>query len=329
MFKKIVRFVLGAILLVIVALVGLFGYFWYTPEPPPPHTSAQAQKGSIEVDGMARTYLSYVPADLPENAPLLIVFHGSLQDSAAMRLSTGYEFETLADAHHFAVVYPDGYKGNWDDCRLHADYPARAEHIDDEGLVRALIAHFQEANRIDPKRVFVMGYSNGGHMAMRLAVETPDLIAGAALVSASLPTEDNNDCTRSGQPVPVLVMAGTDDPINPFGGGVVSLFGFQPRGTVISPTATAQYFAGLAGYTDAPQPTTLPHQPDSGDTAVQVIDYRAEGKPEVIEYIISGGGHVVPQPVVQAQRILGKMTHDVDAPAVIWDFFARQKPSGQ
>ncbi|MEP7286392.1 MAG: PHB depolymerase family esterase [Chloroflexota bacterium] len=326
MVKRLLRIVIGLVVILLLITAGSYGYFWYTPRPQLPQTSATVQNGNIQVGTLNRTYLYYIPANLPAHAPLLFVFHGSLQDSAGMRVSTAYEFEMLADTNKFIVVYPDGYMGNWDDCRSQANYPAHTQHIDDEGLVKALIAHFQTTNAIDSTHVFAMGYSNGGQMANRLAVEMPGVIAAVATVASNLPTVDNNDCQLSGKPIPALIMAGTRDPISPFDGGIVSLFGFQPRGSVISSPATVQYFANLAGYTTAPEPTILPHQATSGSTLVSVIDYQAAGKPEVEGYTINGGGHVVPQPTYTFPRLLGSTTHDVDAPAVIWAFFARQSP---
>jgi polyhydroxybutyrate depolymerase len=40
-------------------------------------------------------------------------------------------------------------------------------------------------------RVFVFGYSGGGHMAFRLAQEAPGRIAAIAVVAASIPAPDN------------------------------------------------------------------------------------------------------------------------------------------
>jgi len=325
MFKRILLIVMGMIVILVIFLAGLYAYFIYTPVPPPPQTSSAIQSGSIQVGAVERTYRYYIPANLPVHAPLLFVFHGTLQDSQTIRIATGYEFETMADAHQFMVVYPDGYMGNWDDCRSQTTYPAHTQHIDDEGLVRALIAHFQVTNGIDPRRVFAVGYSNGGEMVNRLAVEMPDEIAGVATIAANLPAVNDNICKLSGRPIPALIMAGTRDPINPFKGGIISLFSLESRGAVMSSQATAQYFASLGGYSKTPDQVFLPHQTGSGSTSVAVIDYQEAGKVEVEEYIIYGGGHVIPQQIYTAPRLLGPTTHDVDAPAVIWAFFARIK----
>ncbi len=59
-------------------------------------------------------------------------------------------------------------------------------------FMRALIARMMFEHAIDQKRVYVFGYSNGGHMAFRLAMEAPAEIAAIASVAANLPTPDGH-----------------------------------------------------------------------------------------------------------------------------------------
>ncbi len=56
-----------------------------------------------------------------------------------MRVCTGYEFDCLADEHGFVVLYPDGYRRNWNDCRKYATFPAKRENIDDMSFIRTMI----------------------------------------------------------------------------------------------------------------------------------------------------------------------------------------------
>ena len=94
------------------------------------------------------SYLTYVPANLPPQSALVIVLHGSGMDGARIRLCTGYEFDRLADQHGFVVLYPDGYRRNWNDCRKNATFPAKRENIDDMSFMRELITrHGRAGNR--------------------------------------------------------------------------------------------------------------------------------------------------------------------------------------
>jgi polyhydroxybutyrate depolymerase len=99
-------------------------------------------------------------------------------DAKLMREWTGYEFDQLADQHGFVVVYPDGYKRNWNDCHSRATFAAHTENIDDMGFVKGLIAREVAQHQIDGKHVYVLGYSNGGQMVLRLALQAPEQVAG-------------------------------------------------------------------------------------------------------------------------------------------------------
>ena len=118
------------LLLAIVALIGAaYAYYWYSPAPPLPPLGAAIRRNTIRVGGEDQTYLTYVPASLPPQCALVIALHGSGMDGARMR--TGYEFDRLADQHGFVVLYPDGYRRNWNDCRKNATVPTPARRCRD------------------------------------------------------------------------------------------------------------------------------------------------------------------------------------------------------
>ena len=198
-------------------------------------------------------------------------------------------------------LYPNGYEKNWNDCRRAATYPARALDIDDKGFVAALIAQAVTSHKVDPNRVFVVGYSNGGQLAFRLALEMPERFAGIAAIAANLPTDDNSICQKSGRAVPVAIVNGTKDPINPYGGGRVTLFGFADRGTVVSSAESAAQFAKL--YPEARE--RAPAEVGAKYATVERMTWDVGGEPRVELYSVTGGGHVVSQPHYRAPRMLG------------------------
>lgn len=324
---KKTKIALSVLLLIAVLLGGLYAYFLYAPKPAAPALSASLQHEHIELGGLQRDYAFYIPARLPANAPLLFVLHGSLQTIEDMRTFTGYQFERLAEQNGFIVVYPQGFENNWNDCRRSADYPARAQNIDDQGLIAALIQRFAAQHGADPRRAFLAGYSNGGHLGLRIALEHPQLLAGVAAVAANLPTDANLDCQPSGQAVPVLFMNGTRDPINPYNGGIVTLFGLGNRGTVRSAYESALYFANLAGYPPAAvHSSTVWNDPHDPARRVTLDQWQSAGRAEVALYSLIGGGHLIPQAQFRAPRLLGPTLSGFAGPQVIWDFFARQRP---
>lgn len=320
--KNALRFLLYGLAAIVVSVAASFGYFLYTPSPELPRLSGTLSKGSLEVGGLKRTYLTYVPRGLQKGAPLVMVLHGTDQDGADSRVWTGYGFDRLADAHGFAVAYPDGYKGYWNACNVVGDYSANKLDVDDVGYLTGLAHKLIGELGVDPKRVFATGVSRGAHMAYRLALEAPGLFRAVAAVSANLPAPENFKCKPEAEGgASVMIMDGTADPLNPFAGGEVQLFGMFDRGRVLSARDSAQYFADLDHLTGAPETSRA-----AAADAVQVERtlWRNGSGTEVELVAIHGGGHGMPQPYWRNPRILGP-TARLDGPAMIWQFFARQR----
>lgn len=322
---RIVRFSLLAALSVAAISTLLYSYYGYSPAPPRIQLSGDLSKGTITIEGRERGYTAYIPTKLAKDPALVFMLHGSLQTVKDVRESTAYQFEQLAEQHKFIVVYPSGYKNNWNDCRGEANYPARAENINDIKFITSLVSEFHQRYGSDTAKTFIAGYSNGGHLGFRFALEHPNAVAGIAAISASLPTADNLACKDAGKAVPVLIMNGTEDPINPYYGGQVTLFGFGNRGRVLSSISSAEHFAHKAGYHGAPSETKhLLNNLADDPTATKYYAWRDGEHPEVILYTIVGGGHTIPQEYFRPPRILGASSKEINGPAEIWAFFARQ-----
>jgi polyhydroxybutyrate depolymerase len=73
---------------------------------------------------------------------------------------------------------------------------------------------------VDRKRVHLIGHSNGGFMAYRMACQSADLIAGIAS-QAGMTFLDPSQCAPS-IPVNILHIHGTSDNIVPYAGGAVT-----------------------------------------------------------------------------------------------------------
>src|ERR1700692_1478885 len=314
---KILGFALAS--LVVVAL-GFYFIEVYAPSPANPILSAPIQRDSIPIGSMTREFLEYVPHDVSRHSPLVIVLHGALMDAKLMREWTGYEFDQLADQHDFVVVYPDGYKHNWNDCHSKATFAAHTEKIDDMGFVKGLIAREVAQRQIDETHVYVLGYSNGGQMALRLALQTPAQAAGIAIAGASLQAPEDSSCPEQGS-VPLLVVDGEKDPINPINGGKVTLLWFGYRGRALSALDTGQTFAKRLSVRSAPHEVHLDPQRSGDPTSADGFLWPGARSPVVALYKIEGGGHVVPQPVFRYPRILGHTTTAVDMPKLMIEMF--------
>ena len=294
-----------------------YRYYVYAPAPREPALRAVIQRATIQMGRRNRSYWAYVPT----RQPTALVLHGSGSDGAQMRQWTGCEFDELTDRLGLIILYPDGYRGNWNDCRRDATFPAKKENIDDVGFMRALVAHYQAAYPLGPPQVFAFDYSNDGQLAFRLAIEEPRLVSAVAAAGANLPTPGACACALEGPTARVLLVSGTQDPISPYGGGEVTLFGLSSRGTVISAAATAAEFARRNGAGDIPTVAQLPHQRPDDPTSVECRTWHQGPTPLVALYSVRGGGHVVPQPRFRFGRLLGRTTGDLDMPVAALEFF--------
>ncbi len=104
-------------------------------------------------------------------------FGGSLDEAA---LAT--EWRSKADAETFLAVFPNGFP-NSEGIRFWADGRARSEAQEDVAFTRAILDDLARRFRVDRKRIFAVGFSNGAGMAFRLAVQLGDRIAAIAPVA--------------------------------------------------------------------------------------------------------------------------------------------------
>lgn len=269
----------------------------------------EATRHAGAVGGRERTFIEYVPKTFKPGAPLLFVLHPSGGDAAGMRQYSDYEFDELADKYGFLVMYPDGVGNTWNDCRGGSPFPSKRLKIDDVGFIKSLIDLEATAHAIDRKRVFAAGWSNGAQLAYRLALEDPEDFAGVAAISASVPVKESLDCGQLDKPIPVMIVNGTADPINPFRGGMVNLGGAN-LGNVLSSEDTAKYWAKLLSVAAPPRIATLPHK--GGPTSVDSMTWVKDGTPVVVLYAVQNGGHAMP--------LAGE---DLDSPLATWDFFSK------
>ena len=323
--RKALRIVLWSVIGAAAVGATLVGYFLYSPRAEAPRLSGTLEHGRIAVGGLKRTYLLYVPRGLAKGAPLVVAMHGSGENGAQMRIETGYGFDRLADKYGFAVAYPDAFEGYWNGCNIVGDYSANKLNIDDVGFLGAVVDKLIGDIGVGRSKVFATGISRGGSMALRLALEAPSRFRAVAAVSENEPAPDNFKCRPAGNGTSsVMIMNGTEDPLVPFDGGEVSLFGlFIKRGTVLSSRKSGQYFADLNHIAGGPH--TSETQVADG-VRVERMLWRNDSKIEVELVAIHDGGHGIPQPYQRHPRLLGPSPTEPNGPEVIWNFFARQRP---
>lgn len=273
---------------------------------------------SLQHDGRLRRYALYLPANLASGAPLVMALHGANSDGTGMRLLTGHRLDYLADRYGMAVVYPEGEQRQWSDCRRASDgkdnrHPSAP---DDIGFLQALRDDLTMRHGIDATRVHVVGFSDGGQMGLRLALQKPRMVASLSIIGASLPSPGRSLCGPLPRDAPpVLMIHGTHDGLNPYHGGHAEMASGSAI-TMMPAIDTAAWLAGTGASLEATRPSTV-----QAKDGCRVEHARwLNGNRQVSLYTVHGGGHTLPQPYVRYPRLLGH-THDgFDGIAAIGNF---------
>src|ERR1700761_863930 len=141
------------------------------------------------VSGVRRSYYVHVPAgdDGTTPLPVVVALHGAF--STAREFERESSFSALADRERFIVVYPQGiglgdWFRHWNSG--HCCGKARKKNIDDVGFVLATVDDVARRNPVDRARIYLVGFSNGGMLAYRIAAEHPDIVAAVAVVSGTI-----------------------------------------------------------------------------------------------------------------------------------------------
>jgi len=268
------------------------------------------ESGTIMVGGVERSYVYQVPKNLKGAAPLLIALHGGTGQGRGMAQLS--KFAILADDLGFIAVFPDGLERRWNDGR------AGFSDADDMGFLSALIDRFSTRYRVDQRRIYATGISNGGMMSFRLACELPQRIAAIGVIAANLSRALEEHC-RDGPALPVMMIRGTEDKLMPWAGGEI----IGGRGAVLSAPATAALFANRIG---SPIETVepLPSFANADPTRVKRHRWKLGSGPEVVLYEVEGGGHTWPGGAQYLpELVIGRTSRQIDASREIAEFVLR------
>ncbi len=156
---------------------------------------------TINVGGIQRSYVTYVPQNLGAHRPLLISCHGMNQDTNYQRQSMS--IESVADTAKFVTVFPEGIDHSWD-----------ISGNRDINFILAIIDEMVEKYDIDPGRVYLSGFSMGGMLTYHAMNRIADRIAAFAPISGYTMTGVTAKPTV--RPIPIIHTHGTADDVVSF-----------------------------------------------------------------------------------------------------------------
>jgi len=179
----------------------------------------------ITVNGDQRDYIVYVPSSYDENNNYPVVFHlhGGSGDGEKHYNISGWN--DLAETNEFLVIYPTALEydlnnngcGNtvvtrWNTYKLEDEVCSGATLKDDIAFFNQMLDEVNINFSVEQSKVYVSGFSNGGGMASRLAIELSNRLAAVGIMAGTLP--ENNTYTPN-RILPIHLMMGTtDDKIN-------------------------------------------------------------------------------------------------------------------
>ncbi|SJM34234.1 Esterase, phb depolymerase family protein [Mesorhizobium delmotii] len=127
----------------------------------------------------------YVPDDLPEAAPLVVVLHGCTQTGAGYDDGSGWS--QLADQEGFALLFPEQQRANNPNLCFNWFVPSDTKRNGGEALsIRQMIEAVVVEYGLDRGRILITGLSAGGAMTSVMLACYPEVFAGGAII-AGLP----------------------------------------------------------------------------------------------------------------------------------------------
>ena len=236
-----------------------------------------AQIQTFEWQNVQRQYLVRTPEQYDGDIPVLFFLHG-LGDNIT-RLDNEFHFQQIADQIGWAIVVPqalnEGYGTMW-------NAGLTASTTNDSGFLMALLDSLAEPYRINLDSVFFTGFSMGGFMTHRMAIEHGDRIAACAPVSGLITTYMANHAAVA--PVRMLHIHGTADPVVGYDGGS-QYFGYQLG---LSVENILNYWKNANGCTDEPKIDTLP---DLHNDGLRFVRYTYDCGTDLQHIKVIGGNH--------------------------------------
>jgi polyhydroxybutyrate depolymerase len=286
--------------------------------------AAPARAGVSELtfkfEGLTRQASFYVPEGLTGPAPLILAVHGVFETGHGMRRVSQKRLETLADRYGYVIAYPWAYQMVWDvgaglgESQI---WPPR----DDLSYLNKVIDEAKARAEIDPRRIFAVGFSQGGLMSFELACTQPGLLRAIGVVGMELPEALIDDCATA-LPAGVFIAHGTADPIVPFLGGNIPSGPFDEM-AILSFDKTLAYLTAHKGCGAPSGEWTYDSREDGTSVERQLWLGCRVGAVEA--YRIHGGGHRWPgdAPYSPVGLAIGPATQEIDGAAAAFSFFSR------
>jgi len=289
---------------------------------PKPKSFPETVNGMITYQNNARKYILHIPPTYDDTAafPLVVFLHGG--GGSAQTAVNFTNFNPVSKAENFLMVYPQAFFEASPGSFVWADGRGLApdiQGIDDVGFIDFLVTSLKREYKINPKKVYLCGFSNGSFLTQKIAFEKNTQFAAIGTIGGTMAKSlfDNGNPQRA---IPQIFIFGTADPLVPYNGGVVVGSNTLP---IVGIEQAVNYWVAKNNCTVALPSQNLPNVNATDNSTVTVFEYTngACNNSKVKFYKVNGGGHTWPGVRLITPNSFGETNLDIQANQEIWNFF--------
>lgn len=255
---------------------------------------------SFIFDGLSGSNSVYIPVSYAKDRsdPLLFNLHG--YEKGKDYQEKYCDFRPVADIAGFIIVHRNGTKQPLTQQRFWNSGSVMGSKVDELGFIEALVDTLSKKISVDQAPIYYTGMSNGTIMAYYLACKYKRFAAVGG-VAGGMSVKMFND-SDAADPVPVIQIHGTKDPINSYKGNLPST-GIE---------AVIEFWRLRNGCAATTTTTAMPDLYPADKCRAEKISYSGGTKRNQVELIrITGGGHTWPDLDKPGQS--GKVCQGFDA----------------
>ena len=235
-----------------------------------------------------------LPDTLANPAPLLILLHSASTSGAHQE--NYMHLGPVAKKNGLIYIAPDGMtnpegKRFWNASKSCCN--RYKQEVDDVAYINSLIDEISKTTPVDPKRIYLIGHSNGAFMSFTFACKTNKVAAIVAIAGAM---DADSDCTPS-TPVSLLNIHGTADKTIKVTGGVMNNFPYT------SATKTVKTIASVNKCSN-PATSKKDFEPTIKGTETTIINYACNTHTHLQFWKISNGSHSPKLPTDFAEQVI-------------------------
>ena len=235
-----------------------------------------------------------LPETLASPAPLLILLHSASTSGAHQE--NYMKLGPVAKKNGIIYIAPDGMtnpegKRFWNAAKSCCN--RYKEEVDDVAYINSLIDEISKKTPVDPKRIYLIGHSNGAFMSFTFACKTNKVAAIVAIAGAM---DQSPDCTPS-TPVSLLNIHGTADKTIKVTGGSMNDSPYTSAKSTVTRIA-------LVNKCSSPAITKKDFEPTIKGPETTVFNYSCESHTHLQYWKIANGSHSPKLPSDFAEQVI-------------------------